>query len=721
MATSIGDLAVILSADTGRAERKLHAFGGNVDRLDKKVRAFGGDGPRLKGMDAAGGKLRGGGAMLAGAGKAVPWVAAAAAGIEGLSLAWDGLKKSIELAGKAEANRVAFDTLLGSADLGGKLLAGLDAYAAKTAFSRDQTAELGKQLLGVGVEADQVLPAIRTFGDIAGTLGGDVTERMKRLTKAFGDVKANGRLAAEELNQFSEAGVNIGDALAKTMKKPREEIKALAAAGEIEFADVVKALNSMTAAGGQFAGGADKFAGTWQGQLGQIQDAAERLGAKLGDVVIKDFHLKDVLEQGARLFGVFDQRIDMARPGLRMLGDHLRVNVKLLTDTVVTSEKAAKVLLGMGKAFFAPEVKQFGRFMGQYKDILGEIERFDLEGAFYRGALMGMDFLEPFAMDVAGLIDVVADGFGKVDRVLKGLGATGEAAFKGMGLAVEFLFKPLDLAVAKLKLMGEVLKDPVKGAKLLADGTFVDKFVGDTFKDIEAFNLKAIDKLKGAGGKDPPAAWVKQKPEDMKAVDRVRDAFGFGRSAFKDLQFKHAVDNWSAALGPLAAELRSANPLFDLLGRQLDKATGNLGVFGGELTAGAKGLSAALRADAKKFNDQFADPTERLKKFAADLDRMEKFGAIDGRVKGLAFAAEADRLVKGRADERRPAPAIEYGSQQFAQLVQQAVGRGGPKDLAAAIRDMIAEQKEAARIGNEQLAELKKMAAPPKVVKMGGE
>ena len=720
MSTSIGDLAVILSADTGRADKALHGFAGRVDKLDAKVRQFGSTSPRMPGLDRAKDKLKGidgGGVgerlsgMFGG-----PWVAVGTAALAGLTVSAVGLGKSLDLAGKAEANAKAFEILLGSADKGRRLTAALKEYAATTAFSASETAELGKQLLGVGVEADQVMPAIRTFGDIAAVLGGNTTERMQRLTKAFGDVKAAGKLSAEELNQFSEAGVNLGDALAKTMGVSRDQIKKLAADGEIGFGDVAKALNSLVAKGGIFHGGASEGAKQWNGMLGQMSDAFETFGEQVGTALIEDLQLKGVLSEGLRLFERFKPLLDDMRPGLKFLGDNLRVGVKLIADQVIMSERLARVLTAGGKAFFSPEMKQLGNALESWKGLLKDLDRGDFLAAAHQGARRLLADIEPTALSVAQFADTVVVYADAIKSVWDAVAGGSKTAFGAMAEAIKFVSEPIDRLLARLKVLQKAASGDIVALAKLDMGKMID----ETFKDLQGkWGEMQKPKVNLKGDFDLEAERRRQNPPKT-FFDRATEAFAAMRKANDAMEYEHRKNTLTDALGPLAAEVRKNVPGLDRMATAIEKATGYANGFGGALSAGQKKLSASLRDDATRLMDQFADPTAKLKKFADNLDQMQKFGAIDDRVKGLAFGAEVDRLLKNRMTESRPAPAIEYGSQQFAQLVQQATAGGGRQDVVGAIRDMIREQRELSRIGQQQLDELRKMPQP-QAVKMPGE
>ncbi len=762
MATSIGNLAVYLSADTGQAESKIAGLATSVDKFDKKMKGVGDTPPKMRGFDRAGKKARkiadmdgapdwrhpgvgdwkagkriaqvegrhrggvaGGAARKGGGGAAVadamtgvmggvtstlsmmgPWGAAAAAALGVVTLAAAGLKKAFDLAGDARANAKAFEILTGSAEKGRALTAALDEYAAKTAFSSRETAELGKQLLGVGVEADQVMPAIKTFGDIAAVLGGNTTERMQRLTKAFGDVKAAGRMSAEEMNQFNEAGVNIGDALAKTMHKPREEIKKLAADGEIGFGQVATALNSLVAEGGTFAGGAAEGAKQWNGLMGQYADATDVAFKRVGEAVMQDLHLEEVLQEGLDVLDQFPDVLTQMRPGLKFFGESVRTGAKVTGDIVTAGAKLHQVMGAAGKAFFGPEMKQLEAFIGQYKLTMADLGKLDIQGSMTGGAKAGIDAIEPYALAVADFIDAAVTAQMRLDHAIKTVEATGKGMFAVLGAGFKAVTDPLDNMIGKLKVVGEILKDPTKVLDL-------PKALASAADDLKGFRPE----FKFDFGKaDLPPAVV----EGHDTRKRVEDAIRAGRDGIKGIETERAMEQHRENMAKVIAAYRGLHPALDAHLDGLEKATGAAGKFGHGLDAGAAKLSAHLRDEATKLTKEYADPLSALFKKADDLDKMKQFGAITDSTRALAFGAEAEKLLKLKGEPNRPAPAVEYGSQEFARLTQQATAGGGPRDLLSAVQSLRDEQKEHVRIAGQQLDELRKIPRP-QVVKLGGE
>jgi tape measure domain-containing protein len=741
VATSIGSLAVYLSADTGSAEKKLAGFSTNVDKFDRKMRSVGSAEPRMKGLDAAEkrmkgidrieerhrGRVAGGGKAGGAAGKVIgeqlagasglgdivgaaqaggPWAAAAVAGIAAVTAAAMGLKKALDLAGEARANAKAFEILTGSAEKGRMLTAALDEYAAKTAFSSRETAELGKRLLAVGIEADQVMPALKTFGDISAVLGGDTGETMRKLTKAFGDVRAAGRMTGEELNQFNEANVNIGEALAKTMGKPVESIKKLASEGEIGFGDVTRALNSLVAEGGKFAGGAEAGAKQWNGLMGQYADATDVAFKRVGEAVMEDLHLEEVLQTGLDVLGEFPDVLTEMRPGLKFFGESLRAGAKVTGDLVTAGVKLHQVMGAAGKAFFAPEMKQLGEFMKDYKLTLADLEKFDLQGAMVGGAKDGLAAVKPSALAAADWIDAAVTGYRRLDHAMRTVDATGKGTFKVLGEGFKAVADPLDNLIGKLSVLGDILRDPTKALdlpKALEAAAGAVKGFKPEFK----FDFGKIDL--------PPAV-----VEDHATRKRLEQGFAAAEGGIKGIETERAHDKAREQLGRMADAMRASGPHFEAHAAALDRAAGRLDKFGHGLDAGAEKLSAHLRDEATKLGKEYADPLAALFKKADDLDKMRQFGAITADTHALAFGAEADKLLKLKGEPNRPAPAVEYGTREFAQVVQAATARGGQRDLLSAVQQAAELQKEAVRVANQQLDELRKIPRP-RVVKLGGE
>ncbi len=206
----------------------------------------------------------------------------------GVSLGAIG-KNAIETAAKFEKYRVSFDTLLQSQTRSKKLMDEITDYAAKTPFGMEELVEGSQRLLAFGIGADEVVDKLGRLGDLS---MGDA-EKLGRLTLAFGKIKAKGKASMEELNQLTEAGVPILQELAKQQHKSTSAIMQMVSKGSVGYAQVEKALVSLTSAGGQFYGMTAKQGQTLEGLFSTLSDSWNIATAELAEKFIP--HIKQIV------------------------------------------------------------------------------------------------------------------------------------------------------------------------------------------------------------------------------------------------------------------------------------------------------------------------------------------------------------------------------------------------------------------------------------------
>ncbi len=219
-------------------------------------------------------------------------------------------KSAVKNASAFEQNRIAFETMLGSAERAQSLLNEVTNFAMKTPFELPQVVEGSKRLLAYGITMDKIIPSFKTLGDIAAGVG---TDKLPQLITAFGQVSAKGRLMGQELLQFTEAGVGLGGELQKMFGKTREEIEQMIGSGKIGFADVEKALQNMAGAGGIFFNGMERQSKSLNGMLSNINDS---MGKFVRDIVgidsqgnIREGSLFAVLRTAAEKFLVVLEKV----------------------------------------------------------------------------------------------------------------------------------------------------------------------------------------------------------------------------------------------------------------------------------------------------------------------------------------------------------------------------------------------------------------------------
>ncbi len=98
--------------------------------------------------------------------------------------------------------------LLKSSTAAKQVMAALRKEAEQSAFELVPLAEMAQRLAAFGFAAQDIVPMIRTLGDVAAGLGGG-QPMIDRLIIALGQIKAKGILSGEEAMQLTEAGINV--------------------------------------------------------------------------------------------------------------------------------------------------------------------------------------------------------------------------------------------------------------------------------------------------------------------------------------------------------------------------------------------------------------------------------------------------------------------------------------------------------------------------------
>ncbi len=161
-------------------------------------------------------------------------------GVSGAALTAGLVKAPLELAGNMEQARIGFTTMLGSAEKATAFLKQLQLFAAKTPFEFPQLQEASRLLLAFGFAAQDVVPMMTAIGNAAAGLGVGA-EGIDRAVRALGQMRAKGKVSAEEIMQLTEIGIPAYDILQKKFGLSAKQMENLGKAG-IKADAAVKAL-----------------------------------------------------------------------------------------------------------------------------------------------------------------------------------------------------------------------------------------------------------------------------------------------------------------------------------------------------------------------------------------------------------------------------------------------------------------------------------------------
>ena len=190
-----------------------------------------------------------------------------------------GLIKDIaRVRGEYQQLDVALETMLGNKSKADKLMAEVVQFAAKTPFELGDVASGAKQLLAYGIAAEDIIPTLKSLGDVSAGLSVPI----ERLILNYGQVRTQLKMTGRELRDFQVAGVPIVAELAKQLNVAEKQVQDMVSAGEIGFAEVEKAFRSMTDEGGRFNNLMDKQAETITGLASNFSDAWDKMLNSIG-------------------------------------------------------------------------------------------------------------------------------------------------------------------------------------------------------------------------------------------------------------------------------------------------------------------------------------------------------------------------------------------------------------------------------------------------------
>lgn len=187
-------------------------------------------------------------------------------------------KAAMDMGSQLSQAEIGFATMLGSAEAAGEFLEELKAFAAKTPFEFKDLVPAARRMMALGFATEEVIPMMRALGNAAAGLGGGAP-LIDRLTLALGQMRAKGKVSAEEMRQLAEAGIPAWEMLAKAAGKSVGEIMKAAQQGQLSAAQAIPTLiEGMTA---KFGGLMENFNKTAMGQFSNVKD---KLGFALADI-----------------------------------------------------------------------------------------------------------------------------------------------------------------------------------------------------------------------------------------------------------------------------------------------------------------------------------------------------------------------------------------------------------------------------------------------------
>ncbi len=251
-------------------------------------------------------------------------------GLKSLAGAALGAAQSlIEPNAELEQTTIAFTQMLGSGEKARAFLNDLQTFANSSPFEFNDLTAASKHLLAFGFAAKDVIPIMTSVGDATSALGAG-QDGIDRVTTALGQMRAAGKLNAQDMMQLTSVGIPAWQILADQMHLTVAQVQQLSQAGKISSEEVIpKLIAGMEKAyGGQMASQAKTF----NGIVSNLQDVWSTLTRTLTKPIF------DVAKQGLQQVAQVMESPAFAN-FVRMLGEKIAGAVTSLASFINTNLK----------------------------------------------------------------------------------------------------------------------------------------------------------------------------------------------------------------------------------------------------------------------------------------------------------------------------------------------------------------------------------------------
>lgn len=192
----------------------------------------------------------------------------------------------IRTAAANETSAISFEVLLGSATKAQSFMARLQDFAAATPFDLPTLRSAASGFLTVGINAERIIPLLTRIGDATAAMNTGAVG-VDRATYALKQMALAGKATKEDLNQLSDAGVPILDALSAHLGTTVVQLLDMISDGKVSAEDVFQSIeegagSSMQRISGIMARQSTTLEGIWS----SFKDNASQALAKFAEPMI---------------------------------------------------------------------------------------------------------------------------------------------------------------------------------------------------------------------------------------------------------------------------------------------------------------------------------------------------------------------------------------------------------------------------------------------------
>jgi lambda family phage tail tape measure protein len=189
---------------------------------------------------------------------------------------------ALQTADNFQTARNQFGVLLGDMEAGAGLFNEIKAFNDKTPFDLTTLTQATNVLISAKVPLRDLQAQLTKFGD----LSQGNSQKLTSYINAFSQAAAKGKADMQVLNTYLHQGVPILDELAKNFGVTTAEIIMMSGEGKISFEEFSRALDDLTAAGGQYFGGMELGSKSLAAMQEGLKEATNSLAASFGGMLL---------------------------------------------------------------------------------------------------------------------------------------------------------------------------------------------------------------------------------------------------------------------------------------------------------------------------------------------------------------------------------------------------------------------------------------------------
>ena len=269
--------------------------------------------------------------------------------------------KAIEARSRIEQLEVSFSTLLGSQAQANALLQEIRKYGTVTPYDTEGLSKAAQTMLSFGISYEKVMPTLKQLGDVA--MGSQ--DKLSRLTLAFSQMSAAGRVTKEDLNQMVDAGFNPLQVISQQTGESIGTLFDKVSKGQVSVQQIANAFADATKEGGQFHNMALNMSDTVEGKMSTMQDAIDGAYQSIGKFI--EPAVKSGIDLLTKSVEAITKEIDDFSKVSKSSGNELNEWLNIVKSAIPFGNSFNKVLNSANADKAINAIRQYGTALGILK------------------------------------------------------------------------------------------------------------------------------------------------------------------------------------------------------------------------------------------------------------------------------------------------------------------------------------------------------------------